>query len=173
MSLGEKGDFARRVSDSPDNGYFDLLPNEVISTILQYLALEELASLTCVSSLFREICYSPLLPQHQHLNLQPYWFLLNGNTLQGFSKKCQRVQSINLSWCGTHSDMLSSPSLMQLLSAETLTRLDLACCPLSDQCFIKIAKQCVNLKHLDVSSTLEYLSVKSLQMISFLSELTW
>ena len=158
---------------STDNGKFDLLPTEITSYILTFLALDDLGRLACVSRLFREQCYSPMLPLHQHLNLQPYWHILDTHSIQGFVKKCCKIQSLNISWCGTHTDMLVSSSLIELVSAPTLTRLEMSSCALTDQAFTQIARRCHNLQYLDISATYQYLSVKSIQMISFLSELTW
>ena len=104
---------------STDNGKFDLLPTEITSYKLTYLALDD------------------------------------------------------LSWCGTHTDMLVSSSLIELVSAPTLTRLEMSSCALTDKAFTQIARRCHNLQYLDISATYQYLSVKSIQMISFLSELTW
>lgn len=158
-------------SSSFDNGCFDLLPGEVIFNILSYLPLNDICKLAQVSTLFYRHCYNPLLPQHQHLNLQPYWFILTKSSLDGFVTKCKRIRSLRLSWCGAHNDMLNSQSLLQIVQVPTLCRLDLSCCALTDELFKSIIPLCQNLTELDVSSTLKYLSCSSLQVIAILSKL--
>lgn len=160
-------------SATSDNGLFDLLPSELLLSILDYLSVDELATLSMVSTLFYEHCYNPLLHLHQHLNLQPFWFRIGEQSLEGFVKKCTKIQSLNLSWCGSDSNHITSaPPLFELIKAETLTRLDLACCSLTDDSFKRIILSCRGLKELDVSSTQRSLTSSSLQIISTLCNLT-
>ena len=154
-----------------DNGPFDLLPGEVLFAILNYLSIDELSMLSRVSTLFYEHCYSPLLPLHQHLNLQPFWYRVSESSLEGFSKKCTKLQSLNLSWCGAHNDLLKSTLLNNLIQTDSLTRLHLACCPLEDSTFKRCMSLCGGLKELDISSTRNYLTAGALQTITRLTKL--
>lgn len=151
---------------------FHHLPNELLFKIFSYLATDDIARLSIVSKVFYKHCYNPALPIHQHLNLQPYWNLIDPDSIVGFTKRCDKIKALNLSWCGNNSEVFNAPALLRLLKPKSLTRLDLACCPLTDERFKQIILECPNISELDISSTLQSLSVRSLQLISALPDLT-
>ena len=59
----------RELSPVKDNGYFDLLPREVIVHILSYLDLSSLVRVSAVSSTFRWLSHDPWLYTRLDLRL--------------------------------------------------------------------------------------------------------
>uniref|UniRef100_A0ABM0MV29 F-box/LRR-repeat protein 4-like n=1 Tax=Saccoglossus kowalevskii TaxID=10224 RepID=A0ABM0MV29_SACKO len=75
MQLNEQCDFDDIIhSEFPaggNNGFFDVLPGEVIQLILTYLDILSLGNVALTCRLFYKHCYDPL--QYVELDLQSYW----------------------------------------------------------------------------------------------------
>lgn len=136
--------------DISDNGYFDLLPDEVVQLIVSYLDLVSLCRLSSVSHLFYTHCYDPM--QYVELNLQPYWPKVTDSTLNGLHTRCCRMQRFNLSWCGSYDFLTSScASKFFRVCGLQLTCLRMACCRFVDGPLLaSVANNCPNLEELDL-----------------------
>ncbi|XP_071506910.1 F-box/LRR-repeat protein 4-like [Diadema antillarum] len=87
-----------KAQPTTDNGFFDMLPGELIQLIFTYLSLIDKCHIATTCMLFRRHCYDQLL--YMELNLQPYWHLISNNTLSGLRGRCSQLQKLDLSWCG-------------------------------------------------------------------------
>ena len=148
----------------------------VAQNILSYLSADELGRVSTLSRTFRESAYDGKLPCNQHLNLKPYWDLIDHNAIVGFVKKCSQIKSLSLSWCGAHNGLFAKEAVLGLMK-PSLVRLELSACDISDDQFSAVIRALCNagennLKELDVSSTITTLSNKSLQKIVRLDKLT-
>ncbi|XP_076361945.1 F-box/LRR-repeat protein 4-like isoform X2 [Tachypleus tridentatus] len=109
------------------NGYFDLLPTEVLHLIFSYLDLISLCKAARVSRLFKKHFYDPVL--FSELDLQPYWDKVTIVTLQGLENRCLSLQRLNLSWCGGEGRLTPS-SFVQFVNkcGQKLTFLKVSNC---------------------------------------------
>lgn len=136
--------------DVSDNGYFDMLPQEVIQLIISYLDFASVCSLAISSHLFYKHCYDPM--QYTELDLQPYWTKICDFSLSALHNRCCKLQRLNLSWCGGQK-LISVPALQSFLKGccSELVCLRLACCTFVDGTVLQsIANDCLNLQELDL-----------------------
>ncbi|ELT87655.1 hypothetical protein CAPTEDRAFT_180630, partial [Capitella teleta] len=136
--------------DISDNGYFDLLPGEVIQEILSFLDLPSLCRLATVSHLLYKHCCDPL--QFKELNLQPYWTRVNDYMLTHLSCRCRHLQKLDLSWCGAFRSITAEGFTRLVLTCNIhLKNLRLANCSFVNNDVIKaICKSCPNIIELDL-----------------------
>nr|CAB3245152.1 F-box/LRR-repeat protein 4 [Phallusia mammillata] len=90
----------------PD-GYFSLLPPEILSKIFNYLPFPDFCRAARVCHLFKEHSYNP--NQLVHLDLQPYWHMINERALESIQVRCGDeeinpgppvLKTLNMKWLG-------------------------------------------------------------------------
>ncbi|XP_069110963.1 F-box/LRR-repeat protein 4-like [Argopecten irradians] len=136
-----------------DNGFFDLLPEEVIRLILSYLDLTSLINTCCTCKYLQRQCSDSL--QYTELNLQPYWYKVDSNLLESFQSRCSHLYHLNLSWCGGRNSTVSTTAFDTFLRkcGGELSTLYLANCSFVNADVMKsIANFCPKLKDLDIQS---------------------
>ncbi|OWF39443.1 F-box/LRR-repeat protein 4-like [Mizuhopecten yessoensis] len=134
-----------------DNGFFDLLPEEVIQVILSYLDLSSLINTCCTCRLLQKQCSDSL--QYTELNLQPYWYKVDSSVLASFQSRCGHLHHLNLSWCGGRNNTVSTAAFDKFLRmcGQELSTLYLANCTFVNSDVMKcIANFCPKLKDLDI-----------------------
>lgn len=149
LSEVKRQDSEELMPDS-DNGYFDLLPEEVIQLILSFLDVLSLCRVARTSQLLYKHSYDSL--QYTELNLQPHWPQVNNIALQSLHSRSRFLQRLNLSWC--HANIVSEGAFCRYVSAcgQNLQDLYLASCSfVTSKAIHEIAKACPNLKELDLS----------------------
>lgn len=116
------------------NGYFSILPDEIIRTIFSYLPFPDFCRAACVCRTFRAHSYDP--SQLIRLDLSSYWHKINDNALESLAARCRRadsggqgalMQTLNLRWVGG-GDIVSSAQVnafLDLCNLSALTRLNL------------------------------------------------
>lgn len=137
--------------DTFDNGYFDVLPQEVIQLIISYLELPSICCLAMTCQLFYKHCYDPM--QYIELDLQPFWPKMSDLSLSDLCSRCTKLQRLNLSWCGNRGmiSLYGFKKFLSVCSVEDLVCLRLACCSFVDGAVLQcIASECVNLQELDL-----------------------
>ncbi|XP_035674239.1 F-box/LRR-repeat protein 4-like [Branchiostoma floridae] len=135
-----------------NNGYFDILPSEVIQLILSYLDMPSLCSAALSCSFLMHHCYDPL--QYTDLDLQPYWSQVDDYVLKCLQIRCSHLQQLSLSWCGRY-DMIKGRTFNEFLEhcGSELTCLRLACSRfLYADCLRAVGVSCPLLQELDLSS---------------------
>ncbi|CAG9853706.1 unnamed protein product [Phyllotreta striolata] len=112
--------------------FFSSLPNEVILHIFQYLDLKSLSRCARVNKRWNQISADALL--YQNINLKPYWYLVNCDTLRYFLERCKTLKKLDLSWCGSDDVDGFGNLVVSLLEANfsTLTHLSLGNCKFVD-----------------------------------------
>lgn len=155
-------------TDDPvvDNGYFELLPGEVIQLIMSYLDLPSLLSTCQTCSLLQKHCSDSL--QHTEIDLQPYWYKVDSCVLESFQSLCGHLHHLNLSWCGGRNCTVSSAAFNRFLSlcGKELSTLYLANCSFVDSVVMKsIADYCPRLKDLDIQGCFKVDSVGILHLL--------
>ncbi|XP_053374436.1 F-box/LRR-repeat protein 4-like [Mercenaria mercenaria] len=151
----ELGEVNRQMSEEEvtesDNGYFDLLPEEVIQQILSFLDVLSLCRVARTSRLLYKHSYDSL--QYTELNLQPHWPQVNDVALESLHNRSRFLQRLNLSWC--HGNIVSEAAFCRYVQAcgQNLRDLYLSSCSFVTQYSIhEIAKSCPNLEELDIGS---------------------
>ncbi|KAJ7382781.1 F-box and leucine-rich repeat protein 4 [Desmophyllum pertusum] len=122
--------------DLENNGYFDILPSELMHYIFSFLELIDLTRAAFTCRLFFLHCYDPVW--YKELDLKPYWSL----------------RSLDLSWSGPY-EAVSSTGLCRFLEqcGSKLVCLRLSCCLFVDNEVIKsVCQYCPNLEELDLQS---------------------
>ncbi|XP_060598191.1 F-box/LRR-repeat protein 4-like [Ruditapes philippinarum] len=140
-----------------DNGFFDLLPEEVIQVILSFLDVLSLCRVARSSKLLYKHSYDSL--QYTELNLQPHWPQVNDIALESLHNRSRFLQRLNLSWC--HGNIVSEDSFCRYIKAcgQNLQDLYLSSCSFVTQISIhEISQSCPNLKELDIGSCKEIVS---------------
>ncbi|XP_052776898.1 F-box/LRR-repeat protein 4-like [Mya arenaria] len=158
-------------TDDPetDNGYFGLLPEEVIQLILSFLDVMSLCRVARTCSLLRDHSYDPF--QYKELNLQPYWNQVNDIALKGMLGRSRFLQRLNLSWC--HGNILTEQAFCWYIEecGESLQSLYLSSCSfVTDNCLDAIVRHCKNLSELELDSC-SRVSHEGLQKLASLSKL--
>ena len=117
----------RELGPVKNNGYFDLLPREVIVKILSYLDLSSLVQVSALSSTFRWLSYDPWL--YIKLDLRQVFHCTSSASLSWIKPRATKLSCLDLSWCGNYGS-LSPASLSTFLTsvASSLTRLCLDNC---------------------------------------------
>uniref|UniRef100_A0A8C4WY87 F-box domain-containing protein n=1 Tax=Eptatretus burgeri TaxID=7764 RepID=A0A8C4WY87_EPTBU len=157
-----------KLSPFTNNGYFDLLPFEIIELILSHLTLPELCCLAQCSRTQRDCCYNPAL--YKHLDLKPFWPSLCEEDLpapppppppppppihlRALKPRLTHVRSLGLSWTGNNG-RFSPMVLKNFLGvwSEHLQQLDLANCYwITNESLESVTMLCPNLRDLDLSS---------------------
>uniref|UniRef100_A0A8C4NEJ8 F-box and leucine rich repeat protein 4 n=1 Tax=Eptatretus burgeri TaxID=7764 RepID=A0A8C4NEJ8_EPTBU len=87
-----------KLSPFTNNGYFDLLPFEIIELILSHLTLPELCCLAQCSRTLRDCCCNPSM--YKHLDLKPFWPSLYEEDLLALKPRLTHARSLGLSWTG-------------------------------------------------------------------------
>ncbi|XP_077978669.1 F-box/LRR-repeat protein 4-like [Glandiceps talaboti] len=160
MTLNDPVSSKHQVSgddDSPvgDNGFFDILPSEVIQLLFSYLDVPSLCNAALTCKLFCKHCYDPL--QYVELDLQPYWSQIDDSALDGLHSRCRHLQRLNLSWTGGWG-FLTPESFCRFIEycGSELITLRLGCCDfLSTDCIKVIADTCTSLQELDLQSCVD------------------
>ncbi|XP_071803527.1 F-box/LRR-repeat protein 4-like [Asterias amurensis] len=135
-----------------DNGYFDLLPGELIQLIFGDLELPDLCRVAATCKLFKKHCYDQLL--FLELDLQPRWHMVNVRTLEGLKGRCEHLQKLSLSWCGDWEAITPEPfsRFISDCGANLLCLRLAACVFLTAKNINVIASTCQQLQELDLSS---------------------
>uniref|UniRef100_UPI00358DFDDA F-box/LRR-repeat protein 4-like isoform X2 n=1 Tax=Myxine glutinosa TaxID=7769 RepID=UPI00358DFDDA len=134
------------------NGYFDLLPYELIEIILSFLTLPELCRLAQCSRTLRDYCYDPFM--YKHLDLKPFWPSLCEEDLLALKPRLTHTRSLGLSWTGNKGSF--SPTVLDNFLggwSEHLLQLELANCHwITNESLETVTMLCPNLQDLDLSS---------------------
>uniref|UniRef100_A0A8C4RC04 F-box and leucine-rich repeat protein 4 n=1 Tax=Eptatretus burgeri TaxID=7764 RepID=A0A8C4RC04_EPTBU len=134
------------------NGYFDLLPYELIEVILSYLTLPELCRLAQSSRTLRDYCYDPFM--YKHLDLKPFWPSLCEEDLLALKSRLTHARSLGLSWTGNKGSF--SPTVLENFLggwSVSLLHLELANCHwITKDSLETVTMLCPNLRDLDLSS---------------------
>ncbi|XP_066993757.2 F-box/LRR-repeat protein 4 isoform X2 [Anabrus simplex] len=127
---------------------FDCLPDETVLKIFGYLDLLSLCRCAQVSRHFRDLATDSLL--YTELNLKVYWYCTTSKALETLAGRCQYLQKLDLSWCGSLKSIRSCDFVNFLnQSGSQLTHLRLnSCLFANDTVIIKVAIICKNLKEL-------------------------
>ncbi|KAJ8313740.1 hypothetical protein KUTeg_008301 [Tegillarca granosa] len=149
LSTKETEDISCHGDDISANGYFDLLPYEVIQLILSYLDLPSLCRTAITCSLLHKHCYDSL--QYKEVNLQPYWTQVNIHTLDNLHSRCKYLQRLNLSWCDGTSSVLQNQNFRRFL--EACGKLDLQSCRGVDSGGVNLLCKLQNLQWLNLYRT--------------------
>eukprot|EP00038_Savillea_parva_P017811 m.21636 g.21636 ORF g.21636 m.21636 type:complete len:1186 (+) comp3909_c0_seq2:62-3619(+) len=155
------GQILRRLSDSGlparKSGPFDLLPDELIWSLLELLSTADLMRVSRVNRRLFAISYQVLICRTS-LDLQPYWPRVTDAFLFGVLARCTNLRSLGLSWCGGGIGMLSEAGFSTFLSmtGSKLQCLRLASCSfLSDDSVRTIVRLCPKLTDLDMQCCLQ------------------
>uniref|UniRef100_A0A8C4QCT6 F-box and leucine-rich repeat protein 4 n=1 Tax=Eptatretus burgeri TaxID=7764 RepID=A0A8C4QCT6_EPTBU len=136
-----------KLSPFTNNGYFDLLPFEIIEIILSHLTLPELCCLAQCSRTLRTLrnyCYNPSM--YKHLDLKPFWPSLCEQDLLALKPRLTCARSLGLSWTGNDGRFSTTWS-------EHLLHLELANCHwITNKSLESVTMLCPNLRDLDLSS---------------------
>ncbi|KAK0175441.1 hypothetical protein PV327_009192 [Microctonus hyperodae] len=135
-------------SENERSGRFSVLPDETVLTILKHLDLRSLCRCCRVNKYFNTIARDALL--YKSLNLKPYWHCIDAKTLNILSTRCDYLQRLDFSWCGSYGTITSQNFIDFLNSCGSLlTHLRLNCCRFVDDNVIAvISRVCKNLKEL-------------------------
>uniref|UniRef100_A0A8C4WYD2 F-box and leucine-rich repeat protein 4 n=1 Tax=Eptatretus burgeri TaxID=7764 RepID=A0A8C4WYD2_EPTBU len=141
-----------KLSPFTNNGYFDLLPFEIIEIILSHLTLPDLCRLAQCSRTLRDCCYNPSM--YKHLDLKPFWPSLCEEDLLALKPRLTHARSLGLSWTGNNGGF--SPTVLENFLggwSEHLLHLELANCHwITNESLESITMFCPNLRDLDLSS---------------------
>ncbi|XP_075909367.1 F-box/LRR-repeat protein 4 isoform X2 [Petromyzon marinus] len=133
------------------NGYFDLLPYELIQLILSHVPLRDLCRLCRTCRLLRAHAEDPA--QYSHLDLRPYWPSVGDAQLQALAPRCTHTQALGLSWTGGRG-LVTVGGFVRFLEGcgRGLLRLELSCCEfVTEESVGAIARCCPALRALDLS----------------------
>ena len=142
----------RELSPVKDNGYFDLLPREVIVHILSYLDLSSLVRVSALSSTFRWLSHDPWL--YTRLDLRQVFHCTSSDSLAWIRPRATKLSSLDLSWCGNYGS-ISPASLSTFLSSvsSSLTRLCLDNCHIATGAVLtSLARANTQLTHLSLAN---------------------
>jgi len=89
-----------------NNGYFDLLPDEIILKIFQFLDLVSLVSCSAVSTLFRDVSNDPVL--YTVIDLRSIFYCISSSGLSWLLQRCSRLSKLDASWCGNYGRIIPS-----------------------------------------------------------------
>jgi len=117
----------RERSPIRDNGYFDLLPREVILDIFSYLDISSLLRVSEVCHIFRDLSRDPFL--FSEVDLRQVFHCCSSATLSWLIPLSSKLTKLDLSWCGSYGQ-ISPPSLAQFITevGPQLTHLRLDNC---------------------------------------------
>jgi len=87
------------------NGYFDILPSELMHYIFSFLELKDLARASFTCRLFFLHCYD--LVWYKELDLKPYWSQISNETLDSLYTRCVSTEKLDLSWSGPYDAVTS------------------------------------------------------------------
>ncbi|XP_065203649.1 F-box/LRR-repeat protein 4 [Planococcus citri] len=135
------------------NGNFSVLPDETILKIFSYLDLVSLSRCARINSHFNSLATDSLL--YTSLNLKPYWHLVNANSLDILSSRCEYLQRLDLSWCGSFPTDVSPKIFCEFIEncGKSLTHIRLDCCQFVCNCCIEMISQiCKNLTELTLQN---------------------
>lgn len=157
------------LGDDFTNGYFDLIPRELIRYIFSFLPLPDLCRCAVVCRLFQEQSYDPT--QFTAIDLSSSWHIVNDDALFSIVAHCSsvsqtieddskpptppQVQVVNLSWCGGGGIVSQSclVNFVERCGSNLLTHLIISSSPaVSDDMLKGIVTYCPNLLHLDFQS---------------------
>ncbi|XP_064647342.1 F-box/LRR-repeat protein 4-like isoform X2 [Lineus longissimus] len=139
-------------SSDPPEGYFSLLPEEVIQKIFSFLDLRTLCKIVSTCKLFQKHAYDPL--HFTVVNAQPYWATMSDNGLDSLHSRCKLLRRLSLSWCGNYGH-ITQDGLNRFLRVcgMMVTDLRLACCKFVDDKVLKtIVECCPKLREIDLHS---------------------
>lgn len=85
---------------------FSYFQDETILKILGYLDLTTLRRCSQLNRHFHSLCNDSFL--YTRLSLRPYWSKLHDEALLGLSERCQHLQQLDLSWCGSYNTISST-----------------------------------------------------------------
>lgn len=150
LSLSDKKSEGQE--DLENNGYFDILPSELIHYIFSFLELKDLARASYTCRLFFFYCYD--LVWYKELDLKPYWSQISNETLDSLHTRCVSTEKLDLSWSGPYN-AVTAHGMCRFLEkcGSKLVCLRLSCCQFVDDEVIKSLCQCCpNLEELDLQS---------------------
>lgn len=127
---------------------FNCLPDETILKILSYLDLVSLCRCAQVNQHFHELATDALL--YVELNLKAYWYCITPTALECLKTRCQYLQKLDLSWCGSR-DVIKPQDFISFMSHSggQITHLRLSSCNfIENRCMKVIAATCMNLKEI-------------------------
>lgn len=134
------------------NGYFDILPDELIHYIFSFLELIDLITAAFTCRLFSRHCFDPVW--YKELDLKPYWSLITDVTLDHLQNCCTSTEKLDLTWSGPY-EAVTCHGIFRFLQkcGSNLVCLRLSCCQFVNGEVIKaISKFCPNLEELDLQS---------------------
>ncbi|XP_068749204.1 F-box/LRR-repeat protein 4-like isoform X2 [Montipora capricornis] len=134
------------------NGFFDILPSELIHHIFSFLELIDLTRAARTCRLFFLHCYDPVW--YKELDLKPYWSLITNEALDSLQIRCSSTEKLDLSWAGPYG-AVTSPSICRFLQhcGSKLVCLRLSCCQyVNDEVINSISRHCPYLEELDLQS---------------------
>nr|BDI00198.1 Fbxl4 protein [Gryllus bimaculatus] len=130
----------------------DRLSDELILYIFGFLDLVSLCRCAQVSRHFYDLANDGLL--YTELNLKVYWNYVTPCALNSLSHRCQYLQKLDLSWCGS-MQVLRPADFISFITrcGKQLTHLRLNSCKfIDDRCIYKISKYCGCLRELGLEN---------------------
>lgn len=152
VKSGEKDNKNGSQGELGNNGYFDILPDELIHYIFSFLELIDLIRAAFTCRLFSVHCFDPVW--YKELDLKPYWNQITDETLDHLQICCASTEKLDMSWLGPY-DAVTRHGISRFLRkcGSNLLCLRLSCCQFVDGEVIKtISKFCPNLEELDLQS---------------------
>lgn len=123
-----------------------MLQDETVLKILKNLDLRSLCNCCKVNRHFNNIGRDALL--YTSLNLKPYWYCIDTAALNYLTPRCQYLQRLDLSWCGSYNTIEPKDIIAFINTCGTLlTHLRLNCCHfVNDTVMAEISTSCKSLK---------------------------
>ena len=140
------------VCSDRDDGYFELLPREVISKIFSYLDLTSLVRVSAVCSKLRHVSFDPWL--WTHVDLRQVFHCVTSGTLTWLTGLSSKLTHLDMSWCGNYGSVSpASLSSFLLSSCPRLTHLNLDNCHIATGAVLDtIGSHCSSLSHLSLAN---------------------
>ena len=135
-----------------DDGYFELLPREVILNIFSYLDLGSLVRAARVCSTWRHVARDLWL--YTRVDLRQLFHCVTTTALAWLESVAAKLSCLDLSWCGNYGS-LSPASLASLVAAvsPSLQQLSLDNCHIATGAVLTaIGSHCRQLTHLSLAN---------------------
>jgi len=141
-----------RSPPAPDDGFFSLLPREILLSILALLDVPSMVAISQCSTGFRDLTKDPFL--YATVDLRQVWYCCSSGTLDWLLQRSGHLTQLDLSWCGNYGG-LTPTSLSSFLASvgPQLTLLRLDCCHVATVDVLeKIGENCTSLTHLSLAN---------------------